>query len=113
MMDLKEKMLNEIKDKSEYIFEYGFVGDYIKIDKLKDILDKYVKGGMTLKEPMKLFQVDVMDDCESETVLTIAKTSEQAEEKVSNEDWSCFMGCTAFEINEVDGYKIILEKKNK
>lgn len=41
-MSLKDKILEEITDKSENIFEYGYVGDYIKVEKLKQILNKYI-----------------------------------------------------------------------
>lgn len=41
-MNLKDKILKEIVDKSESIFEYGHVGDYIKVDKVKDIINKYI-----------------------------------------------------------------------
>lgn len=60
---------------------------------------------------MKLFNVLVMDDCEEETIVTVAENQEQAEEKVANMNWSCLMSCMAYEIDEVDGYKIILEKE--
>lgn len=49
-MNLKEKMLKEIKDKSESIFEYGYVGDYIKVDKVKDIINKYIIEKKVSKE---------------------------------------------------------------
>jgi hypothetical protein len=62
---------------------------------------------------MKLFRVEVMDDCEEETIITVAESTDQAEEKVKNMDWSCLMSCIAYEISEVDGYKIILEKEGK
>jgi hypothetical protein len=41
-MDVKDKILKEIIEKSESIFEYGYVGDYIKVDKVKDIINKYI-----------------------------------------------------------------------
>lgn len=41
-MTLKDKILKEINNKSESIFEYGYVGDYIKVDKVKDIINKYI-----------------------------------------------------------------------
>lgn len=41
-MNTKEKILKEVKDKSQYIFEYGYVGDFIKVDKVEEILNKYL-----------------------------------------------------------------------
>lgn len=61
---------------------------------------------------MKLFQVNVMDDCERETILVVAESKEQAEKDVKTMNWSCLMYCVATEIFEVDGYKINLEKLN-
>ena len=60
---------------------------------------------------MKLFRVDVIEDCEEETILVVADSEEEAENKVkSMEEWNCLMLCNATEIEEVDGYKIKLEK---
>lgn len=59
---------------------------------------------------MKLFRVEVMNDCEEETIIIVAESRDEAEDKVKIMDWSCLMFCTAYEISEVDGYKINLEK---
>lgn len=59
---------------------------------------------------MKLFRVDIIDDCESETVIVASDNKENAEEIVRKMDWSCLIFCVAMEIKEVDGYKIRLEK---
>ena len=59
---------------------------------------------------MKLYSVSVMDDCENEDILVVANSKEEAEDKVSNMDWSCLMCNIATEVDEIDGYKIVLEK---
>ncbi len=61
---------------------------------------------------MKLFRVDYMDDYDDETYLTVGNSKEEVEERETNElqkECWCFMGCWVFEINEVDGHKIIVE----
>lgn len=62
---------------------------------------------------MKLFCVDVMDDTESESVVVVAETKEEAEYKVSKMDWSCFMFAHASEISVIDGYEVKLKKIKK
>lgn len=61
---------------------------------------------------MKLFIVDYMDDCDDETYLTVGDSAEEVEqretEKLQNQ-CACFMGCWVFEVNKVDGHKIIVE----
>ena len=61
---------------------------------------------------MKLFRVDYMDDCDDDTYLTIGNSKEEVEKrektKLSSE-LSCFMGCWIFEIDEVDGHKIVVD----
>lgn len=59
---------------------------------------------------LKLFRVDVIEDCEEETILVVADSEEEAEDKVKSMEWNCLMLCNATEIEEVDGYKIKLEK---
>jgi hypothetical protein len=61
---------------------------------------------------MKLFQVNIIDNSEHETILTIAEDKKQAKEKIENMDWSCLIYCTVTEIKSIDGYKIILEKED-
>lgn len=61
---------------------------------------------------MKLFQVDYMDDCDDGMYLTVGDSLEEVEErecKKLSSELSCFMGCWVFEVNEVDGHKIIVE----
>ena len=60
---------------------------------------------------MKLYRVDVMDDCEEDVIITVANSKEEVQQKVTEMDWACFMFCIATEINEVDGYKIVLDKE--
>lgn len=62
---------------------------------------------------MKLFKIDVMDDCEMETVLAVAENKEEAIEKASKMDWPCFMTARAYEVNEIDGYKVVFKKGKK
>lgn len=60
---------------------------------------------------MKLYCVYVMDDTEEYFEVVVAESAEEAEKKVSEMDqWDCFMFANAYEVNEVDGYKVILEK---
>jgi len=58
---------------------------------------------------MKLYRCDIMDDCEDETILVIANNKDEAMTKVSSMDWSCLISIYIYEINEIDGYKIIVE----
>lgn len=60
---------------------------------------------------MKLFNVQFLDDCEIETVIVVAETEEDAQTKINEDDYSCFMGIIYVgELDEIDGYKIKLEK---
>ena len=59
---------------------------------------------------MKLFKVYVIDDSEEYIELVVADCEEEAREKVKNlKAWSCFICATAIEVEEIDGYKIILQ----
>ena len=59
---------------------------------------------------MKLFKVYVIDDTEEYLELVVADCEEEAREKVKNlKTWSCFICATAIEVEEIDGYKIILQ----
>lgn len=61
---------------------------------------------------MKLFKVHYMDDCDEDTYLTVGNSAEEVEKRETKklqEKCSCFMFCYAFEVNEVDGHKIIVE----
>ncbi len=61
---------------------------------------------------MKLFRVYYMDDCDDETYLTVGNSTEEVEERETKklqEECSCFMYCVVFEIDEVDGHKIVVE----
>lgn len=61
---------------------------------------------------MKLFRVDYLDDCDEGVYLTVGNSTEEVEqretEKLENE-CSCFMSCWVFEIDSVDGHRIIVE----
>lgn len=59
---------------------------------------------------MKLFIVDYVDDCEREYKIVIANNEEDALLKLTEEDYNCLMFATAYEISDIDGYKITLEK---
>lgn len=61
---------------------------------------------------MKLFRVDYMDDNDNDTYLTIGNSVEEVEERETEKlssELSCFLRCFVFEIDEVDGHKIIVE----
>lgn len=61
---------------------------------------------------MKLFEVYYMDDCDFETYLTVGNSKDEVEERVVDElhsKCSCLMDVYVCEVNEVDGYKIIVE----
>ena len=62
---------------------------------------------------MKLYSVDVMNDCEIENFLVVAQSKEEALEKVDNMEWSCYMNSWVCEINEIDGYKVVFKKGKK
>ena len=60
---------------------------------------------------MKLFKVDYMDDSDYDFYLTIGSSNKEVEERETKKlssELSCFMGCWIFEIDEVDGHKIIV-----
>ena len=62
---------------------------------------------------MKLFKVRYMDDCETDSFLTVGNSIEEVQERVERElskDLSCYMGSWVHEIDEVDGYKVTVEK---
>lgn len=62
---------------------------------------------------MKLFLVDYMDDCNIESFLTVGNSEEEVAERMAEElpkNLSCYMGSWVREINEVEGYKIIVEE---
>lgn len=60
---------------------------------------------------MKLYKVDYMDDCNDDSYLTIGNSKEEVKERETkrlSSKCSCFMGCWVFEVNEIDGHKIIV-----
>ena len=59
---------------------------------------------------MKLFKVYVIDDTEEYLELIVAKNKQEAMNIVKNlEQWSCIMHMSVEEVEEIDGYKIILQ----
>ena len=61
---------------------------------------------------MKLYKVEYMDDCDFESYLTVGNSKEEVEERENKKlshECSCFMWCFVFEVNEVDGHKIIVK----
>lgn len=44
MNKIKQKIIKEVKEKSQYIFEYGYVGDYIKVEQVEQIINKYLSN---------------------------------------------------------------------
>lgn len=63
---------------------------------------------------MKLYEVCVLDDMEEIIYLTVSsKTQDELKQHIrknGDEEYNCFMNCEVREIDEVDGYKIKLEK---
>jgi hypothetical protein len=62
---------------------------------------------------MKLYLVDVMNDCEISTVLVVAKSEEEAKNKAYKLDWACYMDSWAHEIDDIEGYKVTFKKGKK
>jgi hypothetical protein len=64
---------------------------------------------------MKLFKVDMayerLDYIGECSDLVIAESIEEAEDKACEDLIEIIISCKAYEINEIDGYKIILEKE--
>lgn len=60
---------------------------------------------------MKLYSVEVWDDMDIENILVVAEDEKSAERIVADMDWSCLLRCAARELDEVDGYSIILKKR--
>lgn len=47
----RQRIINKMEDKSQYIFEYGAVGDFVKIEDVIEILKTYIpKDVMETKE---------------------------------------------------------------
>lgn len=60
---------------------------------------------------MKLFKVDIMDDCEQETEIRVGNSKEDVEKKILEEnEYACLMWVNAIEITEIDNYAVILKK---
>lgn len=61
---------------------------------------------------MKLYKVEYMDDCEDDSYLTVGESKEEVEirefKRLQN-GLTCYMGMWVYEIDEVDGHKIIVE----
>lgn len=61
---------------------------------------------------MKLFMVSYMDDCDTDSFLTIGNSEEEVKERIDkqlSQKLSCYMYSFVYEISEVDGHKIIVE----
>ena len=61
---------------------------------------------------MKLYKVDYMDDCDIDSYMAIGNSIEEVEEreiKKLSSELACYMGCWVYEIDEVDGHKIIVD----
>lgn len=55
-----------------------------------------------------------MDDCESCSEIRVGNNKEEIEKRIWDEDkYSCLMSVTAFEITEIDGYKVVFRKGKK
>lgn len=65
---------------------------------------------------MNLYQVNVLDDMDEITFLTVSdKSEDELKQEVENDDsYSCLMWVSVRQIQEVDGYKIVVgDKTNK
>lgn len=61
---------------------------------------------------MKLFKVNYIDDCDYDSYLTVGNSIEEVEERETKKlssELACFMELWVFEIDEVDGHKIIID----
>ena len=61
---------------------------------------------------MKLFMVRYMDDCETDSFLTVGNSKEEVEERIDkqlSQELSCYMYSFVREISEVNGHKITVE----
>ena len=61
---------------------------------------------------MKLYKVDYMDDCDIDSYMAIGNSIEEVQEreiKKLSSELACYMGCWVYEIDEVDGHKIIVD----
>lgn len=71
---------------------------------------KYMKGMIFLK----LFYVDILDDCETTSQVRVGNTAKEVENRIWNEDeYSCLMNVYAHPINEIDRYKVVFKKGKK
>lgn len=62
---------------------------------------------------MKLFKVYVIDDTEEYLELVVARNKQEAMNIVKNlEQWSCIVYMSVEEVEEIDGYEIILQPIN-
>lgn len=66
---------------------------------------------------MKLFKVDMtyerLDYIGECSDLVIADSIEEAEDRACEDYIEIIISCKAYEITEIDGYKIILEKESR
>lgn len=59
---------------------------------------------------MKLFNVAVLNDYETESIMIVAKSESEALKKAYEMDWACYIDAWAYEIREIDGYRVSLTK---
>ena len=62
-----------------------------------------------MNKRLKLYQCDVIEDCEFITVLVVAESEEGARQQIEEMDWSCFMGVYIIEIKDINGHEIIVQ----
>lgn len=61
---------------------------------------------------MKLFKVDYIGDYECDSYIVVGESEEEVierETKKLSKEFSCLMDICVFEIDEVDGHKIIVD----
>lgn len=74
-------------------------GDYFQINQMEGV------GVMKLK----LYQCDIIDDCENETIIIVAKNDIDARRQIEEMDWNCLMNICCFEISNINGHKIVVK----
>lgn len=59
----------------------------------------------------KLYMVSIIDDTEFYAQLVVARSEEEAIKKIEESDnYSCIVHCSAEEVEEIDGHKIVLKQ---
>lgn len=73
-------------------------------------LKEMIKKGFIMK--LKLFRIDYMDDCDNESCLMVGTSKEDVSKRFEDEIFSklpCPMFYFVYEIDMIDGHKILVE----